>query len=64
MEQRIRAGAYDDLIQRGNKQVSDVGVSGVPTVLINGRFVDRSSRTEACLNQFIEEALQNARSEG
>ena len=64
MEQRIKAGTYDELLQRGNKQVSDVGVSGVPTVLINGRFVDRSSRTEACLNQFIEEALQNARAEG
>ena len=64
VEQRIKAGTYDDLLQRGNKQVSEVGVTSVPTVLINGRFVDRSSRTEACLNQFIEAALQEARAEG
>lgn len=64
MEQRINEGYYDDLIERGNKQVVEVGVSSVPTVLINGRFVSKHSRSEACLGQFIEAELQNANAEG
>ena len=58
MQQRITEGRYNELIQRGNKQAVEAGVTGVPAVLINGRFVTTASRTEACLSQFIEEALR------
>ena len=42
-----------------HKQAFEAGVSGVPAVLINGRFITSASRPEACLSQFIEEALRN-----
>ena len=64
MERRINNGDFDDLVERGNKQVVAAGVSSVPTVMIDGHFVDRHSRSEACLSQFIEEKLQNAEKEG
>ncbi len=60
MEQRITEGRYNDLLQRGNKQAVDAGVTGVPAVLINGRFITSDSRTEACMTQFLEEALNTS----
>ena len=64
MEKRMRDGQYDDLINGTNKQAQRAGVSGVPAVIINGRFVAKSSRTEACLSQLIEAELQGAKAEG
>lgn len=64
MEQRIVEGRYNNLVQRGNKQAVEAGVTGVPAVLINGRFITSGSRTEACLSQFLEEALSNDESGG
>ncbi len=64
LEQRMRDGQYDDFINGGNRQAQEAGVSGVPAVLINGRFVAKSSRTEACLGQLIEEELQGVKAEG
>jgi len=64
MEKRMRDGQYDDLINETNKQAQGAGVSGVPAVIINGRFVPKSSRTEACLSQLIEEELQGVKAEG
>jgi len=64
MLKRIEEGQYDDMIMEGNKQAVGAGVTGVPAVIINGRFVARSSRTEACLGQLIEEELQGVKAEG
>ncbi len=64
LEQHMRDGQYDDFINGGNRQAQEAGVSGVPAVLINGRFVAKSSRSEACLSQLIEEELQGAKAEG
>ncbi len=64
LEQRMRDDQYDDFINGGNRQAQEAGVSGVPAVLINGRFVAKSSRTEACLGQLIEEELQGVKAEG
>ena len=64
LEKRMRDGQYDDLINGANKQAQAAGVSGVPAVLINGRFVAKGSRTEACLGQLIEEELQGVKAEG
>jgi predicted DsbA family dithiol-disulfide isomerase len=59
MEKRVTEGRYDDRIQRNNEQATKAGVSRVPTVLIDGQFVTPTSRSAACLSQFIEEALGN-----
>ena len=64
MLKHIEEGQYDDLIMGVNKQAVGSGVTGVPTVIINGRFVARSSRTEACLGELIEGELQGAKAEG
>jgi len=59
MEKRVTEGRYDDRVQRSNEQAAKAGVSRVPTVLIDGQFVNSASRTGACLSQLIEEALGN-----
>lgn len=64
MLERIEAGHYDDLINTGNQKAIDAGVTGVPSVIINGLFIARNSRTEACLNQLIEAELEGAGAEG
>ena len=64
MEQRMRDGQFDDLINGANKQAQAAGVSGVPAVVINGRFVDRESRNERCLGELIETELQSAKAGG
>ena len=64
MEQRMRDGHYDDLINGAYEQAQEAGLTGVPAVIINGRFLAKSSRTEACLSQLIEEELQGAKAEG
>ena len=57
MEKRMRDGQFDDLINEANQQAQAAGLTGVPAVVINGRFVAKASRNEACLSQFIEEGL-------
>ncbi len=64
MEKRMRDGQYDDLINGADRQAQGAGVSGVPAIIINGRFVAKSSRSEACLSQLIEEELQGVKAEG
>lgn len=53
---RIESGMYMSVLQMNNRQGSEIGISSVPTVLINGRFVDTPSKTVGCLNQLIEQA--------
>lgn len=60
MEQRIRDGAYDEIMQEQHEQARAIGLTGVPAVILNGRFVASKSRTKACLSQLIDEELQNS----
>ncbi|MFQ5569773.1 MAG: thioredoxin domain-containing protein [Rhodothermales bacterium] len=62
MEQRIREGAFNETILLRHQQAQDAGVTGVPAVILNGRFV--KSRSLECMNQFIEDAIQNSGGEG
>lgn len=44
---------------RGQKQLFDgLGLSGVPTVILEGRVIHTSSRSVGCLSHFIEQELQ------
>jgi protein-disulfide isomerase len=56
MIQRIKAGQFMDRLQRVREQGQQVGLTGVPAVMINGRWLDGRSRTVDCVTQLIEEA--------
>lgn len=56
MESRIMAGIYDNMITSDRQRAVDAGVRGMPAVVINGRFVAGTSRSEACLGALIERA--------
>ncbi len=56
MAERIEEGAYQDLVLQQRKQiVEDFGITRVPAVMINGRFVG-GERTVECLGRLIQEA--------
>lgn len=56
LQQRIERGIYRSTVMEQRQMASDIGLSGVPTVLVNGRFVDSRSKTAECMALFIEEA--------
>lgn len=57
MEQQIEDGTFNDRMMATMQQVREIGMTGVPAVLLNGRFIAPSSRTEACFAQLVESSL-------
>lgn len=55
VQQRIERGIYRSTVMQQRQLASNIGLAGVPAVLINGRFVDSRSKTAECMKQFIEE---------
>ncbi len=53
---RLERGLYRNIIMRQRQNAIDAGVSSVPAIMINGRFVHRSSRSVQCLGTLIEAA--------
>lgn len=53
---RLQRGLYRNIIMRQRQTAIEAGVTSVPAVMINGRFVDRSSRTPDCLGALIDAA--------
>ncbi len=58
LERRVGSGVYDGLIQQNMEQAREIGLTGVPALLVNGRFVAGSSRTADCLRVLIEQSLK------
>ncbi len=56
LAQRIDRGIYRANTMQQRQIASEVGLTGVPAVLINGRFIGPTSRTASCIGQLIEEA--------
>lgn len=56
LEQRIDRGIYRDTVMQQRQIASQVGLTGVPAVFINGRMVESRSRTYACLSELLEDA--------
>jgi len=54
---RIERGLYRDAVLRRREAAIEMGLGGVPAVMINGRFVTTASRTVACMGQLIQEAM-------
>ncbi|MFW5955354.1 MAG: thioredoxin domain-containing protein [Rhodothermales bacterium] len=55
LQQRIERGIYRNTVMRQREIAGEVGLTGVPAILINGRFIDGRSRNVACITQLIEE---------
>ncbi len=54
--QRLQAGTFRNTAMQQRQKAVDAGLSSVPAVLINGRFV--KDRTAACIGQLIEAAAE------
>jgi len=55
-EEAIRRGTNRAVWQQTRETVVEMGIKGVPTVMINGRVVDGDSRSVSCIDHLIEEA--------
>ncbi len=53
---RLQRGLYRNIIMRQRQTAIEAGVTTVPAVMINGRFVHGASRTLDCLGTMIEAA--------
>ena len=59
MKTRLAEGRHQTEIINRRNQIRGLGVTGTPTIMINGRFItDSSSKTAACIGQLIERALE------
>ena len=58
LRSRLDTGLFRQVALRQRQNAMEAGVGGVPAVLLNGRFVDRSARTFDCLSQMIQEAAE------
>jgi len=56
MASRIQQGLFRGIVLRQRESGIEAGVTSVPAVMINGRFVNRQSRTADCLTELIGEA--------
>jgi protein-disulfide isomerase len=54
LSNRIEQNEYRDQVLQQRKRAVKIGVDSTPTVLVNGHFV--ASRTQECMNTFIEQA--------
>jgi uncharacterized membrane protein/predicted DsbA family dithiol-disulfide isomerase len=60
MIDRIQRGVYRNELRRRYEQFREIGMTGVPTVMINGQIVTSSSRTVECLTTLIDQAAGTA----
>lgn len=51
---RLQQGTHRARTLQQRQLAAEIGVDSTPTVLVNGRFVARESRTPRCLSAFIE----------
>ncbi len=59
LQARLERGLYRTDILSKKEQIKELGVSGTPTLVINGRFItDSDAKTVECLSRLIEEALK------
>lgn len=54
--QRVNRGLNRSMIAARREQIRNLGVGGVPTVMINGRLIKSEAKTVACLQEMIEAA--------
>jgi predicted DsbA family dithiol-disulfide isomerase len=59
---RLQSQEHRQRVMQARQTAMSIGVSSVPTVLVNGRFIASQSRTVECLGEFIADARENATS--
>ena len=59
---RLQSQEHRQRVMQARQTAMSIGVSSVPTVLVNGRFIASQSRTVECLGEFITDARKNATS--
>jgi len=50
---RLERGLNQRMIIARRQEISDLGIGGTPTVMINGRFISSDSKSRECMNQLI-----------
>ena len=55
LNSRMRAQTYRNIVLDAQKKAAEAGLSSVPAVLVNGRFI--GTRSQECIGQFIDDAL-------
>jgi len=58
LQTRLSSGMYRSLVLRQRQAAFEAGVSAVPSVMINGRFIAAGSRSVGCFAELIDEASQ------
>ena len=59
--QRMERGLNQKMIIDRRQEITDLGVTGTPSVMINGRFITAESKSRQCMNELIAEiAIENA----
>lgn len=56
---RIESGLYRRTLAEQRDKAAEAGVNSTPAVLINGRFVESTSKTVECLKELIDLAAQS-----
>lgn len=56
---RIESGLYRRTLAEQRDKAAEAGVNSTPSVLINGRFVESTSKTAECLKELIDLAAQS-----
>jgi predicted DsbA family dithiol-disulfide isomerase len=57
VEREIAAGTHTDRVMATMTQIRQIGMTGVPAVMLNGRVIASSSRNAPCFAQLIETLL-------
>jgi protein-disulfide isomerase len=58
LKSRVAEGRHQQEIIARRGQIRELGVTGTPTIMINGRYItDSASKTAECIGHLIEEAL-------
>ena len=57
-ERALAEGRFNDRVSRQKQIFDGLGLTGVPTLILEGRVIDPNSRSVGCLSYFIEQELQ------
>ena len=57
-EQALADGHFNERVRREKQIFDGLGLTGVPTLILEGRVIDSGSRSVGCLSYFIEQELQ------
>lgn len=54
---RMDRGLNERMIMTRRQEISELGIRGTPSVMINGKFVDSDSKSLSCINELIQKEV-------